>query len=261
MKLYNGIEIPDVGLGTWLIPNKKASEVVKCAIDLGYRHIDTAQAYRNEEGVGIGVKESGIKREDLFITTKVEAEIKNYKDAKASIDESLKRLGMDYVDLILIHCPVPWREYDKRKYNYFKENLEVWKALEEAYKDGKTKSIGISNFEISDTENILNNCQIKPMVNQVYCCPSYVPKELIEYCKKNDIVFEAYSPLNHGKAIHDKKVNYIADKNNKSFSQICLKYLLQKDLVVLPKASSFDHLKENFDLDFTLSEEDMAYLE
>ena len=260
MKMYNGIEIPEVGLGTWLIPDRKASEVVKNAIDIGYRHIDTAQAYHNEEGVGKGVKASGIKREDIFVTTKIEGEIKNYKDAKVSIDESLRKLDMDYVDLILIHCPVPWREYNHRKKDYFKENLEVWKALEEAYEDGKAKSIGISNFTIADTENIIKNSKIKPMVNQVYCYPSYEPYELIEYCKKNDIVFEAYSPLNHGKAKHEKKINYIAEKNGKSFAQVCLKYLLQKDLVVLPKASSVEHLKENFDLDFTLSDEDMDYL-
>ena len=261
MKLYNGVEIPNIGLGTWLIKNKKVSQVVVDAIKIGYRHIDTAQAYQNEKGVGTGIIASGIKRSDVFITSKIKAEIKNYKDAKKSIEETLKKLNTNYVDLMLIHCPVPWSEYNSRKHNYYQENIEVWHALEEAYNDGKIRAIGVSNFEIHDLENIINNCKIKPMVNQVSAHPFYMPFALIEYCKKNDIVFEAYSPLAHGKAKDIDKVNEIANKNTKSFAQICLKYLLNKNLVVLPKASSVEHLESNFDLDFVLSDEDMKYLE
>ena len=261
MKLSNDVNLPSVGLGTWLIENSKVSEVVKNAIAIGYRHIDTAQAYENEEGVGKGIKVAGIKREDIFVTTKVAAEIKDYKKAKESIEESLKKLDMDYVDLLLIHCPVPWDEYGSGRYNYFKENVEVWKALEEAYSEGKARSIGVSNFQISDLENIFNNCKIRPMVNQVYACPTQVPFELVNYCKEHDIVFEAYSPLSHGKAKDNKLIQEIATKNNKSFSQICLKYLLSKDLVVLPKASSYEHLKENFDLDFNLDTEDIKLID
>lgn len=261
MKLSNGVNLPCVGLGTWLIENSKVSEVVKNAIAIGYRHIDTAQAYENEEGVGKGIKEAGIKREDIFVTTKVAAEIKDYKKAKESIEESLKKLDMDYVDLLLIHCPVPWDEYGSGRYNYFKENVEVWKALEEAYSEGKARSIGVSNFQISDLENIFNNCKIMPMVNQVYASPTQVPFELVNYCKNHNIVFEAYSPLSHGKAKDNKLILEIAKKNNKSFSQICLKYLLSKDLVVLPKASSYEHLKENFDLDFYLDKEDIKLID
>lgn len=261
MKLYNGVELANVGLGTWLIDNDKVNKVVLDAINIGYRHIDTAQAYENEEGVGKGIKQAGIKRSDIFITSKVAAEIKNYNDAKKSIEGTLKKLDTDYVDLMLIHCPVPWDEYGSGKYNYYKENIEVWKALEEAYKAGKARSIGVSNFQIHDLENILKNCEIKPMVNQVSAHPFYMPFELIEYCKNKDIVFEAYSPLAHGKAKDIKKVNDVAKKYNKSFAQICLRYLLNKGLVVLPKASSYDHLKENFDLDFILKEEDVNYLE
>lgn len=261
MKLYNGINLPEVGLGTWLIENDKVVNIVKDAIKIGYRHIDTAQAYENEEGVGKGIKEAGIDRSDIFITSKVAAEVKNYQDAKKSIEETLKKLDTNYVDLMLIHCPVPWAEYGSGKYNYFKENIEVWKALEEAYKEGKIKAIGVSNFQIADLENILNNCEIKPMVNQVSAHPFYMPNELIDYCKRIDIVFEAYSPLAHGRAKDIEKVNDLAKKYHKSFAQICLRYLLDKGLVVLPKASSFDHLKENFDLDFKLSGEDIKYLE
>ena len=261
MKLYNNVIIPDIGLGTWLTPNDKVASIIVDAIKIGYRHIDTAQAYENEEGVGKGIKESGIKREDIFVTTKVAAEIKNYKDAKASIEESLNKLDLDYVDLLLIHCPVPWDEYGSGRYNYFEENVEVWKALEEAYNAGKARSIGVSNFQISDLENIFNNCKIMPMVNQVYASPTQVPFELVNYCKEHNIVFEAYSPLSHGKAKDNKLIQEIAIKNNKSFSKICLKYLLSKDLVVLPKASSYDHLKENFDLDFNLDNKDIKLID
>lgn len=261
MKLSNGVVIPNVGLGTWLIENDKVVSVVKNAIEIGYRHIDTAQAYENEEGVGKGIKLSGIKREDIFVTTKVAAEIKNYEEAKKSIEESLKKLDMDYVDLLLIHCPVPWDEYGSGRYNYFKENIEVWKALEEAYFDKKAKAIGVSNFQISDLENIFSSCKVVPMVNQVYASPTNVPFELVNYCKDHNIVFEAYSPLSHGKAKDNKIVTELACKSHKSFSQICLKYLLSKDLVVLPKASSFAHLAENFDLDFDLSDEDIKLID
>ena len=260
MKLYNNKEIPDIGLGTWLIPNDKVGEIVKNAISLGYKHIDTAQAYGNEEGIGKALKELNIPRDSIYITTKVEAEIKDYETAKKSINESLRKFQLDYVDLILIHCPVPWREYDNRTKDYFEENVAVWKALEEAYEEGKTKAIGISNFEISDTENILSHCKIKPMVNQILIHVGNTPKELIKYCQDHDIVVEAYSPIAHGYADKIKEVNIMADKYNKSFAQICLRYCLDLDTVILPKASSIKHLKDNLDLDFEISNEDLEFL-
>ena len=167
MRLNNGKEIPMIGLGTWLINNDKVDQVIKDAVSLGYRHIDTAQAYENEEGIGRGIKECGIAREELFITSKIRAEYKTYDEAKASIDESLKKLGLDYIDLMIIHAPTPWNEFRETDNKYFKENLEVWKALEDAYDEGKVKAIGVSNFHIEDLDNIINNCRIKPMVNQV----------------------------------------------------------------------------------------------
>ena len=147
LKLHNGQYIPTLAYGTWLIKDKDASKCVQMAIEAGYRHIDTAQAYGNEEGVGKGIRESKIKREDLYVTTKVQAEHKTYKKAKKSIDESLKKLGLDYVDLILIHCPQPWILF-RSKRRYFKENIEVWKALEDAYKEGKVKAIGVSTSQL-----------------------------------------------------------------------------------------------------------------
>ena len=260
LKLNNGKEIPSIGLGTWLIEKNKVSDVVKKAIELGYRHIDTAQAYENEEEVGIGIKESNINRSELFVTTKIKAEYKTYEEASRSIDESLNKLGLNYLDLMIIHAPQPWMEFRETDNNYFKENLEVWRALEDAYKSGKVKSIGVSNFHAEDLQNIIDNCNIKPMVNQVLSHIGQTPFDIIEYCKKNDIVVEAYSPIAHGQAGRIDEINKMAEKYNKSFAQICLKYQLQLGLVVLPKASSEDHLKSNIDLDFEITSEDMEQL-
>ena len=260
MKLYNGVNIPDVGLGTWLIPNEKVADIVKTAVKVGYRHIDTAQAYGNEEGVGKGIKECGVPREDLYITSKVQAEIKNYKDAYDSVIESLKKLDLDYVDLILIHSPEPWREFRNAKSDYFEENLEVYRALERLYKEGKVKAIGVSNFRIKDLENIVKHAEIKPFVNQYLSHVGQVPWEIVKYCKDHDIVFEAYSPIAHGEASRLDLVNELGEKYGKSFAQICLKYLIQLGMVVLPKSSSETHLKDNLDLDFEISEEDMFAL-
>ena len=260
MRLNNGKEIPMIGLGTWLINNDKVDQVIKDAVSLGYRHIDTAQAYENEEGIGRGIKECGIAREELFITSKIRAEYKTYDEAKASIDESLKKLGLDYIDLMIIHAPTPWNEFRETDNKYFKENLEVWKALEDAYDEGKVKAIGVSNFHIEDLDNIINNCRIKPMVNQVLSHVGQTPFELIDYCKKNNIIVEAYSPIAHGEAYRIKEVENIGTKNKKSFAQVCLKHQLQLGLVVLPKATGFEHLKENIDMDFELSEQEMNIL-
>ena len=260
MKLYNGLNIPDVGLGTWLIPNEKVADIIKTAVKVGYRHIDTAQAYGNEEGVGKGIKECGVPREELYITTKVMAELKSYQEAYDSVIESLRKLDLDYVDLILIHSPEPWREFRKASSDYFEENLEVWKALERLYKEGKVKAIGVSNFRIKDLENIVSRCEIKPFVNQYLAHVGQVPWEIVKYCKDHNILFEAYSPIAHGEANRLELVNEMGEKYHKSFAQICLKYLIQLGMVVLPKSSSEGHLKDNIDLNFEISEEDMELL-
>ena len=259
LKLSNGNLIPTLSYGTWLIPNDKAANCVKMALEAGYRHIDTAQAYGNEEGVGQGIKESGIKREDIYLTTKVMAELKSYEEAKKSIDDSLKRLGVDYVDLILIHCPQPWKEFRGEK-RYFGENIEVWKALEEAYEAGKVKSIGVSNFLIDDLENIFNNCKIRPMVNQILCHIGNTPIDVIKFCQQNDIVVESYSPIAHGAALSNETIAKMAKKYNVSIPQLCIKYTLQLETISIPKASSKEHIENNTKLDFTISKEDMVEL-
>ena len=259
-KLNNGLEIPSIGLGTWLIDNDKVADVIKRAVEIGYRHIDTAQAYENEEGVGVGIKECGIDRKDLFITSKVRAEYKDYDSAKKSIDESLEKLGLDYIDLMIIHSPQPWAEFRLTDNNYFKENIEVWRALEDAYNEGKLKAIGVSNFHNYDLQNIIDNCRIKPMINQVLAHIGQTPFEIIDFCKKDNVVVEAYSPIAHGEADRIKEVQMLAEKYNKSFAQICLKYCLNLGMVILPKANSTEHLTDNYNLDFEISNEDMEIL-
>ena len=258
-KLSNGNEVPALAYGTWLIKNENAKNCVLMALEAGYRHIDTAQAYGNEEGVGLGIKESGLKREDIYLTTKVQAEHKTYNKAKKSIDGSLKKLGLDYIDLILIHCPQPWILF-RSKRRFFKENIEVWRALEDAYKEGKVKAIGVSNFLIDDLQNIMDHCEIKPMVNQILCHIGNTPMDVIKFCQENDIVVEAYSPIAHGAALKDKAIQEMANKYGVSVAQLCIKYTLQLDTISIPKASSKEHIENNAKLDFEISEEDMIEL-
>lgn len=258
-ELSNGLKIPKVGLGTWLIDNDKVEEVVECALEAGYRHIDTAQAYGNEEGVGKAIRKSNIARQDLFITSKIAAEAKTYQEAYDSINETLNKMGLDYLDLMIIHSPQPWQEFrdDNR---YFKENKKVWKALETAYQEGKVKAIGVSNFLKDDLENILNSCQIKPMVNQILTHISNTKTELIKFCKENDILVEAYSPIAHGTILKNENIIAMANKYNVSVARLCIRYIIQLGLVALPKASSKEHLIDNLKVDFEISEEDMEVL-
>ena len=257
--LSNGIAIPKLGLGTWLIPDNEAAAAVKAAIELGYKHIDTAQAYGNERGVGDGIRATGISRDDIFVTTKVAAENKTYESAAASIDESLQKLGMDYADLIIIHCPQPWAEFRGSK-RYFAENKRVWKALEEAYEAGKVRSIGVSNFLVDDLQNILEDCRIKPMVNQILLHIGETPKDLLDFCKEQDIIVEAYSPIAHGQALKNEQIAKVAKKYGVTIPQMCIQYTLQLGTVSLPKSSNPEHIKSNVQLDFTISDEDMIAL-
>lgn len=258
-KLSNGVEIPKLGLGTWLIDDEQAAQAVRDAVAIGYRHIDTAQAYRNEAGVGEGIRSCGVVREELFITTKVAAEAKNYDAVMQSIEESLAKMGLDYIDLLIIHSPQPWKEF-REKNRYFEENKEVWKSMEDAYKTGKVKAIGLSNFLQDDVENILASCEIKPMANQILAHVSNTPVELIEFCQKNDILVEAYSPIAHGAILDHAEVKVIAEKYGVSVVQLCLRYDIQLGLVVIPKTANPDHMRINAELDFVIRDADMETL-
>jgi len=258
-KLLNGVEIPLLGLGTWLLDDEQAATAVRNAVSLGYRHVDTAQAYMNEAGIGEGIRSCGVAREELFITTKVAAETKTYEEVTKSIDESLTKMGLDYIDLLIIHSPQPWTEF-REENRYFEENKEAWKAMEDAYKAGKVKAIGLSNFLQDDIENILSNCEIKPMVNQILAHVSNTPLDLIEFCQKNDILVEAYSPIAHGAVLDNKEVKVIADKYGVSVAQLCLRYDIQLGLAVIPKTANPDHMRINTELDFVISDADMEIL-
>ncbi|MFS0973076.1 aldo/keto reductase [Enterococcus avium] len=259
-ELNNGVKIPALGLGTWLLNDEQTEQAVIDAISLGYRHIDTSQAYGNEKGVGEGVRKSGVDRQELFITTKVAAEEKTYEGAAASIDESLRKTGLDYFDLMIIHSPQPWKEVNQLDDRYFEGNIQAWKALEAAYKAGKVRAIGVSNFLREDLENLLENTEIKPMVNQVLCHIGNTPLELIEFCQSKEIKVEAYSPIGHGAILNRKDVKAIATKYDVSVAQLSLKYALQLGIVVIPKTSNPDHMKNNAELDFEISDADMETL-
>ena len=257
--LSNEVEIPKLALGTWFISDVDVVQAVKDAAEIGYRHIDTAQAYENESGVGEGIRACGVKRDDMFVTTKLAAEAKSYKEAVSSIDESFKKLGLDYIDMMIIHSPKPWMEFHEND-PYFEGNREAWRALEEAYKSGKLRAIGLSNFEKADIDNILESCSVKPMVNQILAHISNTPKELIQYTQEKDILVEAYSPVAHGELMKNQDVVKMAEKYSVSVPQLSIRYVLQLGLLPLPKTANPVHMKNNADVDFVISEEDMGFL-
>ncbi|MDY0224553.1 MAG: aldo/keto reductase [Candidatus Methanomethylophilaceae archaeon] len=257
--LSNGVQIPKLGLGTWFINNNDAAEAVRQAVAVGYRHIDTAEAYKNEAGVGEGVRTCGVPRDQIFVNTKVDADAKTYDKAMEKINGSISKMDIDYLDMMIIHSPQPWSKWRKAN-RYFDENIEVWKALEDAYSEGKLKAIGVSNFLQDDLENILAHCKIKPMVNQILTHISNTSLDLIEFCQKNDILVEAYSPIAHGKVLKNEKIAAIAQKYNVTVAQLCIRYVLQLGAVALPKTANPIHMKENADVEFTISESDMEVL-
>lgn len=260
LTLNNGVKIPQLGLGTWFIDDDKAADAVKAAVELGYRHIDTAQAYGNERGAGEGIRTCGVPREELFVVSKVAAEHKTYESAAASIDETLNKMGLDYLDMMIIHSPQPWVEVNQSEDRYVEGNRAAWRALEEAYEAGKLKAIGVSNFQIGDLESLMETAKVKPMVNQILCHISNTPLELIDYCQKNNIVVEAYSPIAHGEILNQPQIKAMADKYHVSVPQLCIRYTIQLGTVSLPKTADPEHMKSNAEVDFTISAEDMEVL-
>lgn len=256
--LLNGVTIPKLGLGTWFISDNEVSDAVREAVKIGYRHIDTAQAYENERGVGEGIRTCGISRKELFVTTKLAAEAKTYEDAAAAVNGSLEKLGLDYIDLMLIHSPQPWNDF--RGGNYAEGNREAWRALEDAYKAGKLRAIGVSNFKEADIENIISSCTVKPMVNQLLVHIGNTPAELMEYCHTNNILVEAYSPVAHGEILKSEEVKEMAEKYQVTIPQLCLRYDLQLGALPLPKTANPEHMQDNANVDFIISEQDMEAL-
>lgn len=237
----------------------KAAEAVRTAVKLGYRLIDTAQAYGNERGVGEGVRTCGVPREELFVASKVAAELKTYDEAKKSIDETLEKMGLDYLDQMIIHSPQPWNQFRVEK-RYFEENKAVWRALEDAQSEGKIKVIGVSNFLRDDLENLLSDCRVKPMVNQILLHISNTDLALLDYCREQSIQVEAYSPIAHGEALKNPAIAEMAKKYGVNAAQLCIRYVIELGAVALPKTANPDHMASNAAVDFTISSEDTETL-
>ena len=252
--LSNGYKIPCIGFGTWQTPDgETAVNAVKEAIKLGYKHIDTAAIYGNEKSIGKAIKESGINREELFITSKVWNKERGYKTTLKAFEKTLNYLSLDYLDLYLIHWPA--------SVNQFKDwdniNLETWKAMTELYKAGKIKSIGVSNFMPHHLKSLMET-EIKPMVNQIEFHVGFMQEETFKYCNDNNILIEAWSPLGTGKMLDNDRLKEIANKYNKSIAQLCIRWCLQNNTLPLPKSVTPSRIKENTEIfNFVISGEDM----
>lgn len=257
-KLSNGVEIPCIGLGTWQVKEGgDAVEAVKLAIKNGYRHIDTAQGYGNEESVGKAIKESGVAREELFITSKLQNTIRGYEDTVSAFNETMEKLNLEYLDLFLIHWPNPIKFRDDWK----NMNSESWRAIEDMYKAGRVRAIGISNFLPHHIDALLETATITPMVNQIRLCPGNTQEDLVAYCREKDMLLEGYSPLATGKVFGVSELEDIAKKHNKSVAQVCMRFSLQNGFLPLPKTVNEGRMIENSSVfDFTLDVEDMNVL-
>ena len=255
--LSNGVKIPKIGFGTWQIDSKDAYNSTLLALSLGYTHIDTAYAYQNETEIGRAIKDSKIDRSKLFITTKLPAQYKSYDLAIEYFNKSLSNLGLDYIDLYLIHAPWPWSEVGK---DCELENIEVWKAFIDLYNQGKVRAIGVSNFRDYNIENLVKNTNFIPHVNQIRYFIGNTQKTVVDCCKKYNILVEAYSPLATGEILGSIELKEIAKKYNKSVAQIALRYCIENNTLPLPKSTHLDRIKENIDLDFTIDEVDIEYL-
>ena len=257
-KLANGVEIPCIGFGMWQTPdNITGVNAVKSAIQAGYTHIDTAQAYGNEDCVQKAIAQSGVDRKKLFITTKLWNTNHSYDLTMKSFEESLRKLGTDYVDMFLIHWPNPAAFRD----HWQKANAETWKAMEELYEAGKIRAIGISNFRPHHIETLLETAKIKPMVNQIRLCPGETQDEVVDYCKSLGMVIEAYSPLGTGKIFDVPQMKVLAEKYGRSIAQICVRWSLQRGYLPLPKSVTPSRIEENLKVfDFELEDADVALI-
>ncbi len=255
IKLNNGLDMPVVGFGTWQTPSGEVAETsVYQALKAGYRHIDTAAVYKNEASVGDGIIKSGVKREDIFLTTKLWNDAHSYEGAKEAIETSLKKLQVDYLDLYLIHWPNPKLIRDA----WEQGNADAWRAMEEAVDAGKIRAIGVSNFHEHHLDALLKTARIKPAVNQIYASPSDPQEALKAYNDAHDIVTQAYSPLGTGTILENDALKAIASKYSKSVAQVAIRWSIQKGYVPLPKSVTESRIIENLDVfDFELSQEDV----
>ena len=259
LQLHNGYRIPCIGYGTYKTKTGEACEVIKTAVNAGYRHIDTASYYHNEEGIGRGIAECGIPREDLFLTTKVWNADRGYDKTMASFEASLKALNLEYLDLFLIHWPANYLEYGKEAK---KINADTWRALETLYREGRVKAIGVSNYLIHHIEALMETAEIRPMVDQVELHPGWSQNGLLRFCHDNDIVVEAWSPMGRGTVLSNETIVALAEKYGKSPAQLCLRWVIEHGAIPLPKSVTPSRMKDNLAVfDFRISQEDMDALD
>lgn len=257
--LPNGQSIPKLGLGTWQIPDgRPAYDAVTMALAAGYRHIDTARAYGNEASVGRAIRDSGLRREDIFVTTKLPAEIKTPAGAEDSFARTLAALGLEHVDLYLIHAPWPWSQMGT---DHTAGNQAVWKCLERFHAEGRARAIGVSNFSERDLNAILDIARVPPHANQIKFFVGSTPMALIGFCREKNILVEGYSPLGTGTLVANATIAAMAQRYGRSAAQLCIRYSLQHGLVTLPKSTHRDRIAANADVDFEISGPDMAVLD
>jgi diketogulonate reductase-like aldo/keto reductase len=255
--LINGYKIPCVGFGTWQTPDgDTAVSSVKAALSAGYKHVDTAAVYGNEKSVGTGIAESKVSREELFVTSKVWNKDRGYEKTIAAFNKTLSDLGLDYLDLYLIHWPANSKQFT----NWDEINLETWRAMTKLYKEGKIRAIGVSNFLPHHLKSLMKT-EISPMVNQIEFHPGQMQNETVDYCKKHNILVEAWSPLGTGRMLSNETLKEIAAKYNKSVAQLCIRWCLQNEVLPLPKSVTPSRIKENTEIfDFVISDEDMSLI-
>jgi diketogulonate reductase-like aldo/keto reductase len=260
--LKNGVSIPAIGFGTWQIPNgKEAYESTLIAIKNGYRHIDTAAAYGNEESVGQAIKDSKIKRDEIFITSKLKAELKGYHTAKMEFAKTIERLGVDYLDLYLIHAPKPWNVHSDGT-EYTEQNIETWKAFIELHQEGKIRAIGVSNFRPEHLKPLIEATGFVPHVNQIFLCPGATQKVTVDYSKPLGILTEAYSPFATGRLFKVEIMQQMAEKYQKSIAQIAVRWSLQRGFLPLPKSVTPERIMNNFQVwDFEIAENDLEIID
>lgn len=254
LTLYNNVQLPAIGFGTYkLQEGKECFESVKCALENGYRHIDTAAVYENEKSVGEAIRQSGIRREELFVTTKVWNTDRGYENTFKAFDESMERLELDYLDLYLIHWPANTKQYQDPK----EANAATWRAMEEIYKQGRVRSIGVSNFLASHLSDLLETAEIVPMVNQIEYHPGYIQQATVDLCSQHNIVVEAWSPLGRGRVLEEPLLTDLAKKYNVPTGTICLQFALQQGICVLPKSATPQRIIDNISIHVELSPEDI----
>lgn len=257
--LRNGITMPQIGLGTWQITDKEQiKEIIRVAIDQGYQLIDTAAAYTNEMAIGKAIQTLELDRKKLIISDKVWNTSRGYDAVRDACMRSMKKLKTDYLDLYLIHWPASPKLYD----DWREINADTWRGMESLYKDGLVKAIGVCNFKVHHLEELKKTAEIMPFVNQVECHPGMIQEELVVYCKENQIQIEASSPLGNGQILQNELLKEIAKKYNKSTAQICMRWGVQKEFVLIPKTSNVNRLSENMDIfDFELSDDEMKQID